>query len=309
MGIGLGVPIGKFTRDGADFSPYMRMKEAELQNSEQMRAEARFRAGLAVDQNSQAFAQDMQNQQFNEAKREFDVNKAEGIADRLSREKIAGAARDARTGANGDLTKREELLYDHLNYQLTLAKYMLTKAQTSEDRARYQAEIDQLNGQISKLLQPGDQSTGGPTGAVFPAPKLSDLDVLPINPSPPVDVRDKAQGIVDDQNKAKAPDPMPIKPHVDKGPGPNSAQGGTAKANQLPATQRAVQVVLSKLDDSAKSTAANLADMLAAQSDRQFSYDEIQSQLGATPGAVQLYEAWAADGKAGKPSDYLRLVR
>ena len=307
MGIGLGIPIGKFDRNGADFSPYMRMKEAELQNSEQMRAEARFRAGLGLDQQNAQFNQDLQNRQFEEAKREFGIGVSQGEADRKSREGIAGAARGK--ADKGDLTKREELLYDHLNYQLTLAKYMLTKAQTSEDRARYQAEIDQLNGQISKLLQPGDQSTGGPTGAVFPAPKLSDLDVLPINPSPPVDVRDKAQGIVDDQNKAKAPDPMPIKPHVDKGPGPNSAQGGTAKANQLPATQRAVQVVLSKLDDSAKITAANLADMLAAQSDRQFSYDEIQSQLGATPGAVQLYEAWAADGKAGKPSDYLRLVR
>lgn len=153
MAIGFGIPIGKFDRRGADFTPYMQMKEMEMQAARDRQAEAEFRAGL--DQSRQAMALDQA--QFGESQRQFDAGLAESREARAAQERIAAQRQQGKSGTN-DLTAREELLYDHLNEQLAMAKYLHSKAQTSEDRARYQAEIDRLQGEILRILKPGEQA-------------------------------------------------------------------------------------------------------------------------------------------------------
>lgn len=153
MAIGLGIPVGTFRRSGADFTPYMQMKEMEMQAARDRQAEAEFRAGL--NQSQQAMALD--KAQFDESRRQFDAGLAESREARAAQERIAAQRQQGKSGTN-DLTAREELLYDHLNEQLAMAKYLLSKAQTSEDRARYQAEIDRLQGEILRILKPGEQA-------------------------------------------------------------------------------------------------------------------------------------------------------
>lgn len=323
-GMFTGIPIGKFTGEGANFDPYIRMKQIMADEQDNLRQEALARAGMQMDQNALAFDQSMDTRRFEEGKRQFDLGLAESQAERADRLAIADKAR-SKAGGSGDLTKREELAYDHLNYQLTIAKYMLSKAQTSEDRAKYQQEIDSLNAQITKILQPGDQAGAAPAIMPPPQPKVDDQapKALPysnyILPPPHVAPANEAKKVGGPKEQPKAKllpevsgstrkpemlDPERAKRSLDDMQGPSFGAGGMAEAAAVQQKLDRARQASNGLTREQIIAARDQADMVAANDN--LPGGEAADYLRPFPGALELYEWWIANGKKGKPSDAWR---
>lgn len=320
MAIGFGIPIGKFDRRGADFTPYMQMKEMEMQAARDRQAEAEFRAGL--DQSRQAMALDQA--QFGESQRQFDAGLAESREARAAQERIAAQRQQGKSGTN-DLTAREELLYDHLNEQLAMAKYLHSKAQTSEDRARYQAEIDRLQGEILRILKPGEQAAA--PGILPSVARVQDLDKKPIVPGK-VDSRPKAEKIVERDDGAKgtaepaAPEAKPkelLPPSIP----PKEVTDKLKRDEQMRQEREAKQAQAERglrendyaklyrklgLSPAQAREAASAADIVAdaAAKGSEPNRTAMDYYFANVPGARELYDWWLSVGRQGKPSDLLR---